>query len=63
MEAAQLMIPKERWLAATHMRPVDRLPFWPKLDAAYPRAQAGSTTGTRPEPEGRACLEHRVASL
>ena len=33
------MTPKERWLAAIHMQPVDRLPFWPKLDAAYPRAQ------------------------
>ena len=35
----QQMSPKERWLAALHMQPVDRLPFWPKLDAAYPRAQ------------------------
>jgi uroporphyrinogen-III decarboxylase len=35
----QQMTPKERWLAALQMRPVDRLPFWPKLDAAYPRAQ------------------------
>ena len=33
------MTPKERWLATIHMEPVDRLPFWPKLDAAYPRAQ------------------------
>jgi len=33
------MTPKERWLAAIHLEPVDRLPFWPKLDAAYPRAQ------------------------
>jgi uroporphyrinogen-III decarboxylase len=33
------MTPKERWLAILHMQPVDRLPFWPKLDAAYPRAQ------------------------
>jgi uroporphyrinogen-III decarboxylase len=24
------------------MGPVDRLPFWPKLDAAYPRAQTGA---------------------
>ncbi len=34
------MTPKERWLAAIHMQPVDRLPFWPKLDGAYPKAQA-----------------------
>ena len=34
------MTPKERWLAAIHMKPVDRLPFWPKLDGAYPKAQA-----------------------
>jgi uroporphyrinogen-III decarboxylase len=33
------MTPKERWLAAIQMQPVDRLPFWPKLDGAYPRAQ------------------------
>ena len=33
------MTPKQRWLAAIHMEPVDRLPFCPKLDWAYPRAQ------------------------
>lgn len=33
------MTPKERWLAAIRMKPVDRLPFWPKLDGAYPPAQ------------------------
>lgn len=33
------MTPKERWLAAIRMKPVDRLPFWPKLDGAYPKAQ------------------------
>ena len=33
------MTPRERWLAAIHLRPVDRLPFWPKLDGAYPPAQ------------------------
>ena len=32
------MTPKERWLAAIHTEPVDRLPFWPKLDGAYPKA-------------------------
>ncbi len=36
----ETMTPKERWLAAIRMQPVDRLPFWPKLDGAYPRAQA-----------------------
>lgn len=36
----QTMTPKERWLAAIRMKPVDRLPFWPKLNAAYARAQA-----------------------
>ncbi len=33
------MTPKERWLAAIRMQPLDRLPFWPKLDGAYPKAQ------------------------
>lgn len=35
------MTSKERWLAAVHMEPVDRLPFWPKLNSAYSRAQTG----------------------
>jgi uroporphyrinogen-III decarboxylase len=34
------MTPKERWLAALHLQPVDRLPFWPKLNGSYARAQA-----------------------
>jgi uroporphyrinogen-III decarboxylase len=33
------MTARERWLAALELAPVDRLPFWPKLDGAYPRAQ------------------------
>ena len=33
------MSPRERWLAAIRMGPVDRLPFWPKLGGAYPNAQ------------------------
>ena len=33
------MTPRERWLAAIRLQPVDRLPFWPKLDNAYPPAQ------------------------
>ncbi len=40
MVMAETMTPKARWLAAIRMQPVDRLPFWPKLDAAYPRAQS-----------------------
>ena len=39
------MTPKERWLAMVRMQPVDRLPFWPKLDAAYPHAQRGRFRG------------------
>lgn len=31
---------RQRWRAALTSQPVDRLPFWPKLDRAYPRAQA-----------------------
>jgi len=34
-----MMTSKERWLAALQFQPVDRLPFWPKLDMAYPQAQ------------------------
>ncbi|MFZ2656178.1 MAG: hypothetical protein WAX69_14700 [Victivallales bacterium] len=34
------MSSRERWLAAIHMKPIDRLPFWPKLDGAYSKAQA-----------------------
>jgi hypothetical protein len=37
--SASTMTPRERWWAAVNFEPVDRLPFWPKLDAAYPRAQ------------------------
>jgi hypothetical protein len=31
--------PRQRWLAALDCRPADHIPFWPKLDAAYPLAQ------------------------
>ncbi len=34
-----MMTSRERWLAALQMEPVDRLPFWPKLDPAYPLHQ------------------------
>ena len=33
------MTPRERWLAAVSLQPVDRLPFWPKIFESYPRAQ------------------------
>ena len=36
-----VMTSRERWLAALQMQPVDRLPFWPKLDASYAPYQAG----------------------
>ena len=39
-EHEQWTTTRERWLAAVNMQPVDRLPFWPKIDAAYPRHQA-----------------------
>jgi uroporphyrinogen-III decarboxylase len=39
MSTATAMTSRERWLAAAQMQPVDRLPFWPKLNGSYPRAQ------------------------
>lgn len=33
--AISAMTVKQRWLAAMRLEPVDRLPFWPKLDPAY----------------------------
>lgn len=41
MSRKEYMTPRERWMAAIAMKPVDRLPFWPKLDGAYSRVQAG----------------------
>lgn len=38
--ARETLTPRARWLAALRHRPVDRLPFWPKLNDAYQRAQA-----------------------
>jgi hypothetical protein len=35
------MTPKARWLATIDMQPVDRLPFWPKLDRAFLQNQQG----------------------
>ena len=40
-ETISELTPKERWLATIRLEPVDRLPFWPKLDAAYPPARRG----------------------
>jgi uroporphyrinogen-III decarboxylase len=39
MNPLAAMTPRQRWLAALRLEPVDRLPFWPKLDGAYVRAQ------------------------
>ena len=39
------MTPRRRWLAALRMEPVDRLPFWPKLDGAYPPWRKGRFEG------------------
>jgi uroporphyrinogen-III decarboxylase len=33
------MTTRERWLGAARLEPVDRIPFWPKLNASYPKAQ------------------------
>lgn len=38
-DPGEQMTPRERWLAAVRLEPVDRLPFWPKLNASYPIAQ------------------------
>jgi len=39
------MTSRERWLATLDGQPVDRLAFWPKLDAAYPLHQRGRFAG------------------
>jgi len=36
---SDIMTCKERWLAAIRLKPVDHLPFWPKIGAAYVKAQ------------------------
>lgn len=36
------MKPKERWLASTRLQPVDRLLFYPKINAAYAPSQQGA---------------------
>jgi hypothetical protein len=35
----ETMTSRERWIAAINREPIDRLPFWPKLEPSYPRAQ------------------------
>lgn len=37
----ETMTPRQRWQAALHMQPVDRLPFWPKLGGNYPAYRKG----------------------
>jgi len=36
----ETMTVKERWLAALKLQPVDRLPFWPKINNSYLKAQS-----------------------
>lgn len=38
------MTPKQRWIAALKMLPVDRLPFWPKINSAYISYQSDNFT-------------------
>ncbi len=35
------MTSRQRWLAAVKFQPVDRLPFWPKLNRSYAMSQEG----------------------
>ena len=39
------LTPRERWLSAVRMQAVDRLPFWPKLNGSYPKAQPEPFSG------------------
>jgi hypothetical protein len=45
----EAMTPRARWKAALRLQPVDRLPFWPKIMGAYPRAQAEPFRSMTPE--------------
>lgn len=38
--ATSTMTRRERWVAALDLKPVDRLPVWPKLNGIYPTFQA-----------------------
>jgi hypothetical protein len=44
-----MMTVRERWLAALQLLPVDRLPFWPKIDESYLKAQAAPYNTMTPE--------------
>jgi hypothetical protein len=52
----QVMTPRERFLAALDGKPVDRLPFWPKVGAAFRQAQ-GEPWRSMSEMEVFAALE------
>ncbi|HOS42550.1 MAG TPA: uroporphyrinogen decarboxylase family protein [Armatimonadota bacterium] len=43
-ELTTAMTSRERWVAALHLQPADRFPFWPKIDRAYLKAQAAPFT-------------------
>ncbi|NLO74240.1 MAG: hypothetical protein GX100_09075 [candidate division WS1 bacterium] len=51
------MTPRERWLAALRLQPVDRLPFWPKLGTAYL-----ATHQRQPERTSLAALHREIGS-
>ncbi|MBD3182269.1 hypothetical protein GF312_08255 [Candidatus Poribacteria bacterium] len=36
---AELMTPRERWIASLSKKPMDRLPFWPKINGSYAQHQ------------------------
>ncbi len=41
----ETMTPRQRWLGALDMQPIDRLPFWPKIEGAYCAARTGRFGG------------------
>jgi uroporphyrinogen-III decarboxylase len=43
--ATETMTSRERWLAALDMKPIDRLPFWPKIDGSYAQHQTAEFQG------------------
>jgi len=44
-----MMTTRERWLAAVRMQPVDRLPFWPKINKAYAPPQEAPFCDMEPD--------------
>lgn len=42
---ADTMSSRERWLSALDFQPLDRLPFWAKLEASYARSQRAEHSG------------------